>query len=63
MNSTLKALLVSVLAGGVFVVLLRKFASKPLRALERIPPPRDAEPTIEEPLRESDLRVAQNSPL
>jgi hypothetical protein len=72
MKPPLKALLLVALAGGAFIALLRKGASKLLREHERMPAPhdvptanpvRDAMPDVEEPLREPDLRVAQNSPL
>ena len=72
MKSIFKVLLVTALAGGLFGALLRKLVSQQLRVLDspRVPrvvptlnPVSDAEPNVEEPLQESDLHVAQNSPL
>jgi hypothetical protein len=72
MKSILKALFIAALSGVLFDALLRKLAAEAARAGERhgIPdevptlnPVRDAEPTVEEPLQDGDLRVAQNTPL
>jgi hypothetical protein len=62
MKSILKTLLVTALAGSLFGALLRKFVSQQPR-VPTVNPVSDAEPNVEEPLQESDLRVAQNSPL
>jgi len=62
MKVILKALLIAAVAGTFLGALLRKVAQKP-RDVPTLQPVSDAEPLIEEPLRESDLHVAQNSPL
>ena len=70
MKFLFKALLVSALAGGLVGSLLRKFAAQPTgadgtRARADVPtvnPVADANPDVEEPLQDSDLRVAQNAP-
>ena len=72
MNSILKAALAGAVAAGVFSALLGRQVARQadafhrLRVADRLPsvnPVADAEPDVEEPLQESDLRVAQNSPL
>ena len=70
MKFLFKALFVSALAGGLVGSLLRKFAAQPMgaggtRARADVPtvnPVADANPDVEEPLQDSDLRVAQNAP-
>lgn len=71
MKFLLKALLVSALAGGLVGALLRKLAAQSMDAdsRTRVPadvptlnPVSDADPNVEEPLQDSDLRVAQNAP-
>ncbi len=70
MKFLFKALLVSALAGGLVGSLLRKFAAQPMGAggtpapadVPTVNPVTDANPDVEEPLQDSDLRVAQNAP-
>jgi hypothetical protein len=72
MKYILKAALAGAVAAGVFDLLLRRMVAQQARAFHRhavpnrvptLRPLADAEPEVEEPLEESDLRVAQNSPL
>ena len=72
MKSLLKATFFAAVAAGVFNALLGRLVARQaeafhrLRVADRLPtvnPVADAEPYVEEPLTESDLRVAQNSPL
>jgi hypothetical protein len=72
MKSILRATLAAAIAAGVFSALLSRLVAKQadayrqLRVGDRVPtvhPIADAEPDVEEPLKESDLRVAQNTPL
>ena len=72
MKAILRATLAAAVAAGVFSALLSRLVAKQaeayrhLREADRLPtvhPIADAEPDVEEPLDESDLRVAQNSPL
>ena len=63
MKSSLKALFVAALAGTLFGALLRKLASPGAGDVPTLKPASDAEPLLDEPLQQSDLRVAQNSPL
>jgi hypothetical protein len=72
MKSLLKAIFAAAIAAGVFNALLSRLVARQaesfhrLRLADRRPaanPVADAEPYVEEPLKESDLRVAQNSPL
>jgi hypothetical protein len=63
MKSILKAVILAALAGSLFGALMRKRASQQRRLpVPTLKPLSDAEPHTEEPLKESDLRVAQNSP-
>ena len=72
MKSILKATLAAAIAAGVFGALLGRLVARQAEAFHRlrvsnqvptVNPVSDAEPNVEEPLQESDLRVAQNSPL
>jgi len=72
MKSILKAAVAGAVAAGVFNALLRRLVAQQAKAFrrdrvaDRVPtlhPITDAEPSVEEPLQESDLQVAQNSPL
>ena len=72
MKAILKATLAAAVAAGVFNALLSRSVARQAeafrrnRTVNRVPtlnPIADAEPFVEEPLQESDLRVAQNSPL
>lgn len=65
MKSILRATLAGAIAAGVFSALLRRQVARQAEAFQRFrtTPLTDAEPDVEEPLQESDLRVAQNSPL
>lgn len=64
MKSILKAVLVTALAGSLFGAFMRNLRSpQRRREIPTLDPVTDAEPAADEPLRESDLRVAQNSPL
>jgi len=72
MKAILRATLAAAVAAGVFSALLSRLVAKQaeayrrLGAADRVPtvhPIADAEPDVEEPLDESDLRVAQNTPL
>ena len=72
MKSILRAALAGAVAAGIFNALLRRLvaqqatAYRRLRVADRVPtvhPIADAEPDVEEPLEEADLRVAQNTPL
>ena len=61
----MKTLLKLALAGALAAVLVRWARQMSTGALDDVPtlnPVRDAEPTVAEPLRDEDLRVAQNSP-
>jgi hypothetical protein len=62
MKTILKALLGAAISGAIFGALLRKLANGQ-RYVPTVNPVRDAGPNVEEPLQESDLRVAQNAPL
>jgi hypothetical protein len=62
MKSILKALLGAAISGAIFGALLRKLANG-RRNVPTVNPVSDAGPNVEEPLQESDLRVAQNTPL
>ena len=56
----LRRAIAAALIGAIVVAIRRK-----ARSLDHIPvlqPVRDAEPDIEEPLKDDDLRVAQNAP-
>jgi hypothetical protein len=57
----MKALLKLALAGALAAVLVR-WARESLDELPTVNPVRDAEPNAAEPLRDEDLRVAQNAP-
>jgi hypothetical protein len=68
MKLIFKTFLVAALAGGLVGALLRKYA-QPLGAggaragdVPTVNPVTDADPNVEEPLQDSDLRVAQNAP-
>jgi hypothetical protein len=72
MKTILKATLAGAIAAGVFSALLSRLVAQQAEAFrreriaDRVPsvnPVADAEPYIEGALQESDLRVAQNSPL
>ena len=72
MKSLLKATFAAAVAAGVFNVLLGRLVARQAEAFHRlrvadrrptVNPVADAEPYVDEPLNESDLRVAQNSPL
>ena len=72
MKSILKATLAGAVAAGVFNALLSRLVARQAEAFHRlrvadavptVNPVSDAEPNVEEPLQESDLRVAQNAPL
>jgi hypothetical protein len=63
LKSILRAVFVTALAGGVLAALLRKAIARQQRDVPVVNPVSDAGPDVEEPLRESDLHVAQNSPL
>jgi len=72
MKSILKATLAAAVAAGVFGALLGRLVARQAEAFHRlrvangaptVNPVSDAEPNVEEPLQESDLHVAQNSPL
>jgi hypothetical protein len=72
MKTMLRAILGAAVAAGVFSALLSRLVAKQaeayrhLRVADRVPtvhPIADAEPHVEEPLEESDLRIAQNTPL
>jgi PII-like signaling protein len=72
MKSILKATLAGAVAAGVFNALLGRMVARQAQAFRRlrvaddvptVNPIADAEPYMEEPLQESDLRVAQNAPL
>jgi hypothetical protein len=72
MKSLFKATLAGAIAAGVFNALLSRLVARQANAFRRrrvanraptVNPVADAEPYVEEPLQESDLRVAQNSPL
>jgi hypothetical protein len=61
----MKTLLKIALAGALAAVLVRWARNWTADALDELPtvnPVRDAEPTAAEPLRDEDLRVAQNTP-
>ena len=71
MKSILKATFAAAVAAGVFGALLGRLVARQaeqfrrMRLTDDVPtvnPIEDALPTIEEPLQESDLRVAQNAP-
>ena len=72
MKTILRAILGAAVAASVFSVLLRRLVAQQAEAYRRlgvadhvptVHPIADAEPDVEEPLEESDLRVAQNTPL
>jgi hypothetical protein len=72
MKSILKAALAAGLAGWLVGAFLKKLVAEKTHALVRnvkpedvptVNPVRDAEPNVDEPLQEDELRVAQNSPL
>ena len=72
MKTILRAAFAGAVAAGVFNALLSRLVARQAEAFRRLSVPdevptvkplADAEPTVEEPLQESDLRVAQNSPL
>jgi len=72
MKTILKATLAGAVAAGVFGALLSRLvaqqaeAFRRLRVADGVPNVNrvaDAEPYVEGPLQESDLRVAQNAPL
>ena len=63
MKSILKALFVAALAGTFVGALLRRLAAQSPRDVPTLKPVSDSEPLLEEPLQESALHVAQNSPL
>jgi hypothetical protein len=61
-----KLALVGALAGTLIIILRKALAYERASRLENIPtlhPVEDAEPYQAEPLRQEDLRVAQNAPL
>ena len=71
MKSILKATFAAAVAAGVFGALLGRLVARQAEAFHRmriaddvptVNPVEDALPTVEEPLQESDLRVAQNAP-
>ena len=71
MKTILRAILGAAVAASVFSVLLRRVVAQQAEAYRRlgaadhvptVHPIADAEPDVEEPLEESDLRVAQNTP-
>jgi hypothetical protein len=72
MKSILKATLAGAVAAGVFNLLLGRLVARQAETFRRLRladgaptarPLADAEPYVEEPLQESDLRIAQNAPL
>jgi hypothetical protein len=72
MKSILKATFAAAVAAGVFSALLGRLVARQAESFRRlriagevptVNPIADAEPFVEEPLQESDLRVAQNAPL
>jgi len=64
MKTILRAILGAAVAASVFSVLLRRLVAQQAEAYRRLGVA-DHVPTVhpEEPLEESDLRVAQNTPL
>jgi hypothetical protein len=71
MKSILKATFAAAVAAGVFSALLGRLVARQAEAVRRmriagdvptVKPIEDAEPNVERPLQESDLRVAQNAP-
>ena len=61
-----KIALAGPLAGRLTIIIRKALAYERSSRAEQIPtlhPVEDAEPTTPEPLRQEDLRVAQNSPL
>jgi hypothetical protein len=72
MKSLVKAALAGAVAAGVFNALLSRLVAQQaasfrrLRVGDHVPtvnPIADAEPEVEEPLQDADLKVAQNAPL
>jgi hypothetical protein len=72
MKSLVKAALAGAVAAGVFNALLSRLVAQQAASFRRqrvgdhvptVNPIADAGPYVEEPLQESDLRVAQNTPL
>ena len=61
MKTLLKLALAGALA-AVFVKWARQWAADGWDDVPAVNPVRDAEPNVAEPLREEDLRVAQNAP-
>ena len=62
MKAILKAALFAALSGVLVGALLRRLVADAQR-IPTLEPVRDAEPNVDEPLEEEDLRVAQNAPL
>ena len=69
MKLIFKTFLVAALAGGLVGALLRKYGAQPMGTdgarsadVPTVNPVTDADPNVEEPLQDSDLRVAQNAP-
>ena len=61
----MKTLVKLALVGALAAVLFKWARQWSADAVDKVPianPLRDAEPNVEEPLREDDLRIAQNSP-
>ena len=72
MKSILRAAIAGAVAAGIFNALLGRLVAQQADAFRRlrigdhvptVNPVADAAPSVEEPLEESDLRVAQNAPL
>jgi hypothetical protein len=71
MKFIIRAALAGVISAGIFNALIRRLVAQQAAAYRRlgvadlptVHPIADAEPFVEEPLEESDLRVAQNTPL
>jgi hypothetical protein len=72
MKYIFKAAIAGAVAAGVFDLVLRRLVAQQAEAFHRLTaadraltvnPVADAESYVEEPLQESDLRVAQNAPL
>ena len=61
MKAILKATLFAALSGVLVGALLKKLLAEATR-IPTLEPLRDAEPNVDEPLKEEDLRVAQNAP-
>jgi hypothetical protein len=69
MKLIFKTFLVAALAGGLVGALLRKYGAQSMGPggarpsdVPTVNPVTDADPNVEEPLQDSDLRVAQNAP-